>query len=109
MIKISYDTACNRVTVRGLAGTAPKGEDYICSGVSTLVHTLATDVWCMEQAHLCCDAVADISEGFAEVSCKAVRGYETIVESIFHAVCVGFEMLAEKNPENISFHIDERL
>lgn len=112
MIKVRYNTACNRVTVQGHAGAAPKGEDLVCSAASILVHTLAANVWCMEQAHLCSGAVVDIKEGFAEVSCKAIsgkvsckarRGYENAVSSMFHAVCIGFEVLAENYPENVSF------
>lgn len=103
MIKVRYNRADNRVTVQGHAGAAPKGEDLICSAASILVHTLAANVGYMERSGAATQGVAEIKEGFAKVSCKAVRGYENTVASIFQAVCVGFEILADKYPENISF------
>ncbi len=105
MIKVKYNRTYNRVTVLGHAESAPKGEDLVCSAASILVHTLAANVGHMEEAHICTQGIAEIKEGFAKVSCKAVRGYEAVVASIFQAVCVGFEILADKYPENISFKI----
>ena len=49
--------------------------------------------------------VQDIQDGKARISCKAVRGSERIVANTFQNVCVGFEILARKFPENISFKI----
>ncbi len=105
MIKVKYNRTYNRVTVLGHAESAPKGEDLVCSAASILVHTLAANVGHMEHSGAATQCVAEIKEGFAKVSCRAVRGYEAVVASIFQAVCVGFEILADKYPENISFKI----
>ncbi len=105
MIKVKYNRTYNRVIVLGHAESAPKGEDLVCSAASILIHTLAANVGHMEEAHICTKGMADIKEGFAKVSCKAVRGYENTVASTFQSVCVGFEILADKFPENISFKI----
>ncbi|RMH54655.1 MAG: ribosomal-processing cysteine protease Prp [Candidatus Hydrogenedentota bacterium] len=32
----------NGLTVKGHSGVAPRGEDLVCAGVSTLVHTITT-------------------------------------------------------------------
>lgn len=105
MIEVRYDRPNNRVSVQGHANSAPKGEDLICSAASILVHTLAANAYHMERSGMAAQGVADIREGFAEVGCSAAPGYENTVASIFQAVCVGFELLSDRFPENISFMV----
>lgn len=105
MIQVKYNRGLNRVTVHGHAMSAPMGEDLVCSAASILVHTLAANIGHMEQAGIVTDGKADIQEGAAKLSCRASRGYENIVSSAFQSVCVGFEILAEKFPEYLSFKI----
>lgn len=105
MIKVKYNRYLNRLTMDGHAGSAPIGHDLVCSAASILAHTLAANVEHMADAGMCLDVVQDIQEGKARISCKAVRGSERIVANTFQNVCVGFEILASKFPENISFKI----
>lgn len=105
MIQVKYNRFYNRVSVHGHADAAPKGEDLVCSAASILVHTLSANVAQMEKAGIAAKAVSDIQDGDATISCRAVKGYESTVSSIFQAVCVGFEILADKFPEYISYKI----
>lgn len=105
MIQVKYNRFYNRVSIHGHAQAAPRGEDLVCSAASILVHTLSANVAQMEKAGIATKAVADIQDGDATISCRAARGYESTVSSIFQAVCVGFEILADKFPEYISYKI----
>jgi len=105
MIEVKYNRVYNCLKVKGHAGSAPAGEDLVCSAASILVHTLAANMGHLEQARFAVQGTADIQDGFAKISCKAVRGYESIVANTFQTVCVGFEILAQKFPEYISFKI----
>lgn len=105
MIKVKYNRYLNKLTMDGHAGSAPIGHDLVCSAASILAHTLAANVEHMEDAGMCCNIVREIRDGTAKISCKAMRGSEQIVANTFQNVCVGFEILASKFPENISFEI----
>lgn len=105
MIKVKYNRYLNKLTVDGHAGSAPIGHDLVCSAASILAHTLAANVEHMADAGMCCNIVREIRDGTAKISCKAMRGSERIVANTFQNVCVGFEILASKFPENISFEI----
>lgn len=105
MINAVYDRAHNRLTVEGHAASGPKGEDLVCSAATILVHTLEANVQYMERAGIVVEMEADVREGHAQIGCKASRGYAHTVASAFQTVCVGFEILADKFPEYISFDI----
>ena len=105
MIQVKYNRFYNKLTMTGHAGSAPRGHDLVCSAASILAHTLAANVENMEDAGMCCNVVREIQDGEARISCKAMRGSERIVANTFQNVCVGFEILASKFPQNISFKI----
>lgn len=105
MIHVKYNRFYNKLSMTGHAGAAPRGHDLVCSAASILAHTLAANVEHMADAGMCCNVVREIQDGEARISCKAMRGSERIVANTFQNVCVGFEILASKFPENISFKI----
>lgn len=105
MINVKYQRIYNKLTVEGHADSAPKGEDLVCSAASILVHTLSANVGNMVNAGIAVNPETDIRDGYAKIRCRAVRGHENTVASIFQAVCVGFEILADKFPDYISFKI----
>lgn len=105
MIEVKYNRFYNRLTVHGHAGSAPVGEDLVCSAASILVHTLDANVENMERAGVINKSVTVIKDGFAKIDCIPARGFEKTVEATFQSVCVGFEILADKFPEFISYKI----
>lgn len=105
MIQVTYYRRYNRVTVEGHAGSGPVGHDLVCASASALALTLAGNVSYMEAQDAVRDVVIDLKEGNAEIQCKANRRYKDSVEQIYRAICVGFELLATKYPENISYSI----
>jgi uncharacterized protein YsxB (DUF464 family) len=105
MIHVTYHRKYNRVTVEGHAGSGPEGHDLVCASVSTLALTLAANVAYMEAQEAVYDVTTKLEEGNAEIQCTAYRRYRDSVEQVYRSICVGFELLATKYPENISYDV----
>ena len=105
MIQVTYYRSYNRVTVEGHAGSGPEGHDLVCSAVSALALTLAGNVKYMEAQEAVHSVSTKLSEGIAEIQCTPYRRYKDSVAQIFRAICVGFELLATKYPENICYEV----
>ena len=105
MIHVTYYRQYNRVTVEGHAGSGPEGHDLVCSAVSALALTLAGNVTYMKAQDAVYSEVLKLEEGNAEIQCTPYRRYKQSVEQVFRAICVGFELLATKYPENIIYDI----
>jgi uncharacterized protein YsxB (DUF464 family) len=105
MIKVTYHRQYNRVTVEGHAGSGPEGHDLVCSAVSALALTLAGNVSHMEAQDAVYGVTIELKEGNAEIQCTPYRRYKDSVAQIYRAICVGFELLSTKYPENISYEV----
>ena len=105
MIRVTYYRKHNRVTVEGHAGSGPVGHDLVCAAVSALALTLAGNVSYMETQEAVRNVDIVLEEGNAKIKCTANRQYKDSVEQIYRAICVGFELLATKYPENISYDV----
>ena len=105
MIHVTYYRQYNRVTIDGHAGTGPEGHDLVCAAVSALALTLAGNVAYMETQEAVYGVVTDLKEGNAEIQCTPYRRYKDSVAQIYRAICVGFELLATKYPENILYRV----
>ena len=105
MINVIYYRNHNRLTVSGHAGSAEPGRDLICASASILAMTLAENV-----LHICDSGCADnpvtvLREGNAEISCRPMHRYKDSVQQVFMSVCVGFEILASKFPEYVTYSV----
>ncbi len=105
MIHVIYYRQYNRVTVEGHAGSGPEGHDLVCAAVSALALTLAGNVSYMEAQEAVWGVITKLDEGNAEIQCTPYRRYKDSVSQIYRAICVGFELLATKYPENISYDV----
>ena len=105
MIHVTYYRSYNRVTVEGHAGAGPEGHDLVCAGVSALALTLAGNVSYMEAQEAVRNVILKLDEGNAEIQCSPYRRYKDSVEQVFRSICVGFELLATKYPDNISYAV----
>ena len=105
MINVTYYRQYNRVTIKGHAGSGPEGHDLVCASVSALALTLAGNVSYMESQDAVHGVITKLEEGNAEIQCTPYRRYKDSVEQIFRSICVGFELLATKYPENISYDV----
>lgn len=105
MIEVIYNRAENHVTVTGHAHSDEYGRDLICSAASILTLTLGANVEHMYDSGCVDEPVMKLEEGNAEISCKAVDAYRDSVRQTFMSVCVGFEILASKWPDYISYSV----
>ena len=105
MIQVTYYRQYNRVTVEGHAGSGPDGHDLVCAGVSTLAMTLAANVSFMRAQGCVHGEILKLDEGNAEIQCTPYRRYKDSVEQVYRSICVGFELLATKYPDNISYSV----
>ena len=105
MIRVVYCRKQNRVTIQGHAGSGPIGHDLVCAGVSALALTLAGNVSYMEAQEAVYGVSIKLEEGNAEIKCSPYRQYKNSVEQVYRSICVGFELLATKYPENISYEV----
>jgi uncharacterized protein YsxB (DUF464 family) len=105
MIQVTYHKQYNRVTVKGHAGSGPEGHDLECAAASALALTLAGNVSYMQAQEAVHGVTINLNEGDAEIQCAAYRRYRDSVAQVYRAICVGFELLATKHPENINYEV----
>ena len=105
MIEVIYYRSFNRVTVKGHAKSAEPGHDLVCASASMLAYTLAANVVNMAGSGQVREPVKNLKEGNTEISCKPRRNLKATVTLVFDSLCVGFEMLASRYPEYISYEI----
>lgn len=107
MIEIIYDRRKYRLEVKGHAQTAEKGQDLVCAAASILVYTLAASVDRLSHmsGQLMKEPKMEIKEGYTLIVCRPARENRAIVSLIYDSICVGFEILAEQYPKNVSYTV----
>ena len=105
MIEVIYYRQYNRVRIEGHAGAGPEGHDLVCAAVSALALTLAGNVSYMEAQEAVHGVIINLDEGNAEIQCTPYRRYKDSVAQVFRSICVGFELLATKYPDHISYDV----
>lgn len=105
MIEVVFYREHNRLTVKGHAQSNEPGRDLICSACSILALTMAANVGHMHESGCVTGAVTTLEEGNAEISCTPKDKYKASVKQTFVSVCVGFEILASKFPDYISYAV----
>ena len=107
MTSVVYEPFEYHIRIEGHAGAAPKGEDLVCAGVSALSFALLLAVerdgysyrpeTRVEQGKALIDVRCD-PRGICHAECGAV----------LDAFAGGFELMARKYPEFMSFERRER-
>lgn len=105
MIQVVYRRKKNSLRIEGHAFSGEAGHDLVCAGVSALAYTLAANVEQMRAQGQVQEASVKMEKGNACIWCEAVTDCEDMVRRVFEAVCVGFEIMAENFPKNISYSV----
>lgn len=105
MIEVVYYRNYSRVTVNGHAQSGEAGHDLVCASASILAYTLAANVLDMRSNEKVRNTCTCLVEGKTEISCVPRSNLKNTVTLIFDSICVGFELLAQQYPENISYEI----
>lgn len=103
MVTVRFFTSadgCLHLIAQGHAGWAPKGEDLVCAGVSTLVNSLSEAVLKLyEQGMLRRYPRAQIDAGKAEIIARPKAGFFRETALLYWLTEVGMAMLEENFPE----------
>ena len=90
------------MTLKGHAGTAPKGEDLVCSAATMLAYTVAQAVqFLFEQGQLQKKPKIHIADGEATIiATPTEEGYAPVLHTFWVAQC-GIHVLQHNYPENV--------
>lgn len=105
MIHVIYHRSYNRVTIQGHANSGDFGHDLVCAGVSALSLTLAANVGNLRDCRMVRQPIVELKPGDAVIEGKPIPRHKATAELVFQTVCVGFEVLASKYPQYISYEI----
>lgn len=105
MINVHFFTQADgsvHLEMDGHAGAAPKGEDLVCAGASTLCYTLAQAVrFLHSQDALSHPPVIEIQEGRASIIAVPKSEYDGVVYTAFWTVQTGFYTLSSSYPDHV--------
>ena len=104
MITITYtdENGVLSVTVKGHAGSAPRGEDLVCAGATMLAYTLAQNVRDKRRA-LKGRPKIQLNEGDIIIRCRPKDRYFDRIKATFEDICTGYRLMAHNFPDCIQY------
>ena len=101
MIEIKFNPNTFTLDITGHAEHGEKGEDIVCSAISTLFYTLGQSLY--QSKHMMQeDIVFSDEDGNGHLSCKPKEEYEANVSLIYWTILNGFELVAENYKKNVN-------
>ena len=101
MTKVLYEPKVFHIRIEGHAGSAPKGEDLVCAGVSSLGFAL---LLAAGEEDYNAEIVTDADSGIIDVLCRPSglwgRDHCTVM---MDTIAGGLELLAGQYPEYVSY------
>ena len=96
------DNGSIHMTLKGHAGTAPKGEDLVCSAATMLAYTVAQAVqFLYEKGQLQKKPKIHITDGSATIiATPTEEGYAPVLHTFWVAQC-GIHVLQHNYPQNV--------
>ena len=106
MVNIKFNPKYLQLEVIGHAGSGKKGEDIVCSAISTLFYTLGETL--MQSAEMLVESPVVVDkEGNGVIVCTPKAEYEGNIACIYRTVLIGLQMVAEHYPEYATFTVVE--
>lgn len=101
MIKIEFNPKTFTLDITGHAEHGEKGEDIVCSAISTLFYTLAEALY---ESKAMLEEPIDFSDedGNGHLSCKPKAEYEANVSLIYWTILTGFELVSKNYKNNVN-------
>jgi uncharacterized protein YsxB (DUF464 family) len=93
-----------KLSAKGHAGLAPKGQDIVCAAVSILMQTLGERVMHMQADGALQYCAVDYEHGMS-VEAKAAKGFEDQLLTAFAFAGEGMQLLVDSYPENIQITV----
>lgn len=105
MITVTYHRKWHRLSVEGHAETGEPGFDLVCAAATILARTLAAHVAELSaEKRIVKEPHIKLQEGCAEISCKPVHRFASMVELIYDSVIRGFLLMSEQFPEAVTYN-----
>lgn len=98
MITITFNPKKLELQIAGHADFGKKGEDIVCSAVSTLFYTLGQALFESREMLKESPTIND-EEGNGFISCKPKPEYEGNIARTYWTILIGFQLI-EQNYEN---------
>lgn len=104
MIIITFNPKTFELDITGHAEHGKKGEDIVCSAISTLFYTLGQALY--ESKHMMAeDIVFSDEDGNGHLSCKPKAEYEANVSLVFWTILTGLNLVVENYRKNVKLCI----
>lgn len=101
MINITFNPNTFTLDITGHAEHGKKGEDIVCSAISTLFYTLAEALY--ESREMLAEDIAFSDEdGNGHLSCKPKAEYEGNIARTYWTILVGFDLVAKNYKKNVT-------
>ena len=104
MIDINFNPNTFTLDITGHAEHGKKGEDIVCSAISTLFYTLAESLY-QSKDMLQEDMVFSDEDGNGHLSCVPKAEYEANVSLIYWTILNGFDLVAKNYKKNVNLAI----
>ena len=105
MIKVQYWNGADgsrNLQMQGHAGAAPKGQDWVCAGASTLALTLGRAAALMEEEEMLArPALVRLEVGDTAISVLPRREWASSADAIFWTILLGLSRLAQAYPQYV--------
>lgn len=106
MITITFKPKTMELEITGHASHGKKGEDIVCSAVSTLFYTLGETLY-QSTEMLTAMPIVKTENGVGYIWSNARPQYEGNVQMMYMTVLNGLQMVAEHYPKNVQLEIKE--
>jgi uncharacterized protein YsxB (DUF464 family) len=104
MINITFDPETYTLDITGHAEHGEKGEDIVCSAISTLFYTLAEALY-ESREMLAEDMVFSDEDGNGHLSCKPKEEFKGNVARTYWTILVGFDLVAKNYEKNVTLNV----
>ena len=105
MVVVRYwngEDGSRNLRMQGHAGAAPKGQDLVCAGASTLALTLGKAATLMEEEELLAHpALVRLEAGDTAISVLPRREWASSADAIFWTILLGLSRLAQAYPQYV--------
>ena len=101
MINITFNPKTFTLDINGHAEHGKKGEDIVCSAISTLFYTLAQALYESKEM-LSEDIVFSDEDGNGHLSCNPKAEYEGNVSLIYWTILTGFDLVSKNYEKNVN-------
>ena len=104
MIKITFNPKTFTLDITGHAEHGKKGEDIVCSAISTLFYTLGEALY--ESKHMMAeDIVFSDEDGNGHLSCKPKEEYMANVTLIYWTILTGLDLVVRNYRKNVKLYV----